>query len=270
MIRHILTCAAVCVMAAPAFAAEPVTFDGIALGDLKPRAPVYSKGGDLLLFTAGNPPQIYESRRISGTWSAPVVAGFSNEGRNWEPFLTPDGKTVIFVSSRAPGDVNRGRAFKSMRTRDDWSKPEPLFLLDDPAGIWFPNGEPAGLIYFSGDLKDQAGKSDLYVFDMRRPEAGPQRLADLSSPGIEWDPYVSPDGQWMVFVSDRPGGQGRGDLWLSRRQTDGTWGTPVNAGPKVNTGAYEVAAVFSPDGKTLYFVREPDQVFAVPFAEVAP
>ncbi len=193
-----------------------------------------------------------------------------DQERSWEPYLTRDMKSVVFLSGAAPGDIKRGRAFKSTRTADGWSKPEPLYALDDPSDLWFPNGDPYWHIYSSGDLHGGAGRSDLSVIDARHRVSGPQRLKALSAKDTERHPSVSSDGQWMVFVSDRQGGLGRTDLWLSQRQGDGTWGTPVNAGPEVNTAAYEVAAIISADGEALYFIRAPDQVLAVKLTDAAP
>ncbi len=39
----------------------------------------------------------------------------------------------------------------------------------------------------------------------------------------------------MVFASDMPGGKGETDLWLSKREADGSWGTPAHLGDKINT-----------------------------------
>jgi Tol biopolymer transport system component len=246
----------------PGTEAVPFSYAGIELGGLKPRNPVFSKDGTTVFFTAGEPSQIYWSRRTGGSWSAAERAPFADAGSNWEPFLTPDGTSVLFVSTRAPGAENRGRPFRAHRRADgSWSAAEPAFLLDDPAGIWFPNAPGDGRLYFSGELQGQLGKSDLYSVDAARPGV-PERLAEpLSSVSIEWDPYVSPDGKLLVFVSDRPGGHGRTDIWVSARAAEGGWGAPVNAGPAINSAANDVAATFSPDGRHIFFVREPGNLF---------
>ena len=65
-------------------------------------------------------------------------------------------------------------------------------------------------------------------------------------------PALSPDGNVLYFVSDMPGGFGATDIWYSERQTDGNWGTPVNAGQGINTPGKEVFPVIDSDG-VLYF-----------------
>ncbi|MEC3878688.1 OmpA family protein [Parapedobacter sp. 10938] len=63
---------------------------------------------------------------------------------------------------------------------------------------------------------------------------------------------VSTDGNVLYFVSDMPGGQGGTDIWYSERQTNGGWGTPVNAGGTVNSAGDEFFPNIGPDG-TLYY-----------------
>lgn len=56
----------------------------------------------------------------------------------------------------------------------------------------------------------------------------------------------------MLFTSDRPGGHGNGDLYVSEL-TDKGWSTPVNLGPVINTSQTDVSPFLAGDGKTLYF-----------------
>lgn len=63
---------------------------------------------------------------------------------------------------------------------------------------------------------------------------------------------ISNDGQILYYTSDQPGGVGQTDLWYSSRMPDGSWSTPVNCGPEINTTEAEEFPVMAPDG-TLYF-----------------
>ena len=65
-------------------------------------------------------------------------------------------------------------------------------------------------------------------------------------------PALSENGQWMVFASDRPGGEGGVDLWLSEKSTDGAWGIPVNLGPEINTEGHEMYPFLHQDGSLLF------------------
>ncbi len=64
----------------------------------------------------------------------------------------------------------------------------------------------------------------------------------------------SSDGLEMYLTTQRPGGYGSDDIWVSTRQTkDAEWGTPENLGPKVNTGTSDACACISSNGLELYF-----------------
>jgi outer membrane protein OmpA-like peptidoglycan-associated protein/tetratricopeptide (TPR) repeat protein len=70
---------------------------------------------------------------------------------------------------------------------------------------------------------------------------------------FESQPSFSADGQTLFFVSARQGGIGNTDIYFSTLRSDGSWGAPVNLGPKVNTPGKEESVFIHPDGKTLYF-----------------
>ncbi|WP_188753879.1 OmpA family protein [Parapedobacter defluvii] len=63
---------------------------------------------------------------------------------------------------------------------------------------------------------------------------------------------LSADANVLYFASDMPGGQGGTDIWFTERQSDGSWGTPINAGPTVNSAGDELFPGIGPDG-TLYY-----------------
>ncbi|MHC4353122.1 MAG: protease inhibitor I42 family protein, partial [Planctomycetota bacterium] len=69
---------------------------------------------------------------------------------------------------------------------------------------------------------------------------------------------ISPDGLVLIWDSDRPGGFGESDIWMSTRSTrDEPWGPPVNLGPNINTQDLEATAFLSADGGTLFFTAWP-------------
>ena len=64
----------------------------------------------------------------------------------------------------------------------------------------------------------------------------------------------SSDGLALYLDSDRPGGHGNWDIWVSTRETlDDDWGPPVNLGPPISSGQDDVLACLSSDGLELYF-----------------
>ena len=69
----------------------------------------------------------------------------------------------------------------------------------------------------------------------------------------DWTPYIAPDESYFIFCSFRAGGFGSGDLYISFKQKDGSWGKVINMGDKINTPANERFPNVTPDGKYLFF-----------------
>jgi outer membrane protein OmpA-like peptidoglycan-associated protein/Tfp pilus assembly protein PilF len=75
----------------------------------------------------------------------------------------------------------------------------------------------------------------------------------INTKSFESQPSFSSDGSTIYFVSNRPGGVGNTDIYMSQLQPDGSWGAPRNLGIKINTPGKEESVFIHPDGKTLYF-----------------
>lgn len=79
--------------------------------------------------------------------------------------------------------------------------------------------------------------------------------ATINTPGFEGMPCLSSDNRELYFVSDRPGGYGGKDIWMSRFE-HGLWQAPRNLGPEVNTAGNETAPFLFADNQTLFFASE--------------
>lgn len=77
----------------------------------------------------------------------------------------------------------------------------------------------------------------------------------INTPDFEGMPSVSPDTRELYFVSDRKGGYGGYDIYISRFE-NGLWQLPVNAGPAINTAGNETAPHINLDNKTLFFTSD--------------
>ncbi|PSK95175.1 outer membrane protein OmpA-like peptidoglycan-associated protein [Taibaiella chishuiensis] len=100
----------------------------------------------------------------------------------------------------------------------------------------------------------EAGGCDLY-FSYTEKEGWSQPVpfgATINTPGYEGMPSLSSDNKELFFVSEREGGYGGKDIYVSRF-ADGLWQVPENLGPEINTPYDETAPFISPDNKTLYF-----------------
>ncbi|WP_207436177.1 OmpA family protein [Sabulibacter ruber] len=96
----------------------------------------------------------------------------------------------------------------------------------------------------------------LEIFSARRDGANWTEVKPFAHNKVEeysvGHPAISPDGQVLYFVSDKPGGYGETDIYYSELQPDGTWGQPMNAGNMVNTVGKEMFPGFDQNGN-LYF-----------------
>ena len=105
------------------------------------------------------------------------------------------------------------------------------------------------------------GQEDLFV--SMRPGRGspwgePANLGDAvnDSIGDDFSLRLAMNGLALYFASNRAGGFGAGDLYVTTRDAlDREWGRATNLGPLVNTAAFEAFPTPSPDGNTLYFNR---------------
>jgi hypothetical protein len=79
----------------------------------------------------------------------------------------------------------------------------------------------------------------------------------VNSGSSETGPALSPDGLSLYLDSDRPGGLGSTDIWVSQRASvDGAWGPPVNLGPTINSASLDNIPSFSDDGHWLFFTSD--------------
>ncbi len=112
--------------------------------------------------------------------------------------------------------------------------------------------------YLLTGLSRRPGMSEVAMED-EAPEWGPWSAPVNLGPVInsafnDQHPAISKDGLSLYISSDRPGGMGGLDIWVSRRASvDDPWGAPEDLGPNINSIANDLAPTFSPDGHTLYF-----------------
>jgi outer membrane protein OmpA-like peptidoglycan-associated protein/tetratricopeptide (TPR) repeat protein len=170
------------------------------------------------------------------------------------PSVSADGQTMVF-SRLVQGQED---FFVSTKKDDIWQAATPLVALNTPfneAGHCL--SADGKTLYFTGcNQAKSLGGCDIYVsFFQDSTWTQPLNLgAPINSGAWESLPSISASGRVMIFASDRPGGQGGRDLWLSRLLPDGNWAAPRNLGQRVNSSGDEQAPFLHPDGTTLYFM----------------
>lgn len=104
--------------------------------------------------------------------------------------------------------------------------------------------------------EDSTGLGDFYYSDFVTNKFDKiQKMNNKSVNTDYWETHimVSHDGNIMVFASERPGGYGGRDLYIMRKNADGTWAEPTNMGPQINTKYDEDAPFISVGNNQLYF-----------------
>ena len=112
------------------------------------------------------------------------------------------------------------------------------------------------ILFFTACNREEGiGRCDLYYSEKKGSQwTVPANLGrPVNTPGNEKQPSVSADGSVLYFVSDRGGGKGGYDIWISRRDDDGTWQEAFNAGDSINSPGDEQSPFIHPDNITLYY-----------------
>lgn len=199
------------------------------------------------------------SRLEDGKWSAPAPVEFAGRAIDISPSVTPDGSRLLFASGRRPAGVKGSYTtlWESARTERGWGAPRPLPIeLNGLEGADFPSVAANGTLYYVARREDSLGQTDIYR--ARRQGDGyaaPENLGPaINTAQRETDVYVAPDESYLVFASDRAGGAGATDLYISVRR-DGAWTPARPLGGGVNTQAAEGCPGVFGDGRRLFFTR---------------
>jgi len=178
----------------------------------------------------------------------------------YSPLLSNDGNTLIFTSNRSSdhekikNQTNFEDIYITNKVDGTWTEPQKISPnitdeYNDAAASLSHDGSLLFLYY-------EEGGGDIYVSTIEGGEwTVPHPLnKNINSPhSWETSACISADGKKLFFTSNRPGGFGELDIWVSERDEKGEWGKAVNLGPTINTSGHEDAPFIHADGVTLYF-----------------
>jgi Tol biopolymer transport system component len=182
-------------------------------------------------------------------------------GSDGTPCISADGLSLYFTSDRPGGSgLHDLRVATRTSEKELWSSPVNLGSRVNSSSLdYFPCISADGLsLYFYSTRSGGRGGGDIWGTTRSSLDApwtqavnlGPQ----INSGSEDVSPNLSPDGLSLLFASNRPGGRGDYDLYISTRESNTSlWSAPVNLGAAVNTAALEVAPSLSSDGLTLVF-----------------
>lgn len=189
-----------------------------------------AKGEEIYGWTGRPYIQLYASTKSGdNAWSspAPIPSEVNTEYHNGPATLTGDNATMFFTRTKMVPQKNKN-------------------INNDPTS-WVKKPNSSDFI------------NRLEIYSTKRQGTEWIEVTPFAYNKVEeysvGHPALSPDGNLLYFASDMPGGIGDTDIFYSEKQADGSWGTPVNAGPVINTSGKEEFPAFSPDG-TFYFASD--------------
>lgn len=202
---------------------------------------------------------IYTAERAGDGWTEPVPAPFTGQHSDDDPFVSPDGQWLYFVSERPADDSDR------LQDADIWrfslaehDRLERL-SINSAAAEYSPVLTSSGALYFASARDGGVGQGDIYRaaamgdgFDM------PEVLGTaINSATGEWNVWVADDESEMIFeASSRPTNLSvPGDLYYSCR-TSAVWASAVPI-ESLNSTDSDLLPRLHPNGVTLYYTTAP-------------
>ena len=218
------------------------------------------------------------SCRLAGTdWKTPTryevtkATAFNSRFSEFCPaFASADGDVLYFNSTRGGGKKAKTSRITGQRTNDiytvrtnvqgEWEEPVAVegdinTEFDEGTCTFSPDGQE---MYWTVSKVVKGETRGTAIYTSKRSGGAwtePTWVRVLKDSTLHVaHPAITPDGKYLYFVSDMPGGYGGEDIWRVERMGD-EFGEPENAGPSINTAADEMFPYFRSDG-TLYFASD--------------
>jgi Tol biopolymer transport system component len=200
----------------------------------------------------------------SNEWTQPSIASFSGKYRDIEPFYDPRGKRIYFASDRPlegeklASDYNIW--YVNALEGGKWSDPIALKApVNGDGNEFYPSVTLSGNLYITAELENTNGKEDIYLCRYQNGQySAPEPLSDaVNSDNYEFNAYVSPDEQMIVFTSyAREDDLGGGDLYMSKKDAQGDWEKAQNMGEIVNSDKIDYCPYVDTKNNILYFTSQ--------------
>jgi outer membrane protein OmpA-like peptidoglycan-associated protein/Tol biopolymer transport system component len=261
--------------------ANPVPFDPINLGnsintERDEYFPCLTADNQTLLFTrlledrrayTGRQEDFYTSIKSNDQWELALSIGepINSAWNEGAPSLSADGNVLIFTACESVDGYGLNRTgfgrcdlFIANKHGNKWSMPHNM---GGPINSRHWESQPSisadgRTLYF---VSNRLNNYDIWV--SRKSKNGvwsqPEMLnANINTDGYEGSVFIHPDNQTLYFSSDHHVGMGGMDIFVSRRDSTGDWGVPVNLGYPINTIDDENSIQISADGELAMFASD--------------
>lgn len=210
--------------------------------------------------------EIRYSELQGDTWTSPkIILSHKQYGYN-DPFLSPDENRLYFISNSAmdgKGEQKDIDIWYVNRTGSGWSEP-----INAGPNINTSNEEyyisftKEGTMYFSTDAYGDENNRNHDIYYSKFVNGEFQKAVRLGNAintnAYEADVFVAPDESYIIFCAMRSEGLGRGDLYISFKNDDGSWSQSVNMGDAINTEGHELCPFVTHDGNYLFYTSKKD------------
>ncbi len=205
-------------------------------------------------------------RQVKGRWTKPVVLEFSRDYACFNPIFSDDGKQLIFSMHKTKlFDYYYCDIFES-----GYTSPKKLdtpitanITPDQLSFSYFKDRDDS--LYFCGVRDECMGGSDIYHCYKSKGKYITENLRALNSTMDDDSPFVSPEGNYLVYNQYRKDEKGamQSDVMVSFKSRGGNWGQPVNYGQYINSKYRSWRPVVTHDGKYLFFCMDSPDGFDV-------
>lgn len=181
------------------------------------------------------------------------------------PAITADQKTLVFTARKSEkrGDDDENLYISYQTETDKWTEPTSIsknINTEMNEGTASISADGKVLVFTACNerggrgMRDIYGECDIFIsYKTGEDWSKPQNLgAVVNSRNWDSQPTLSADGKIIYFVSNRAGGKGGRDIWMTKKGEDDQWTSPENL-EDINTKKDEVSPFIHPDGKTLFF-----------------
>lgn len=198
------------------------------------------------------------SKTTLNQYSVTKASGLNADGGTYAPMWAND-NTLWFTSTRVgSGNKNQNKIYQATYEADVQGAVSlvnlpPDALLEQGVTAMLPN--QIAMFYTKWDVAKKTNDAEIYrsVLDNGKWNAGYAEGAINFSGSKTQQPFVTKDGKFLIFSSNRPGGFGGFDLWMAPISDFKTLGTPVNMGANINTEYDEQAPYYHDASKTFVF-----------------